>query len=161
MLSHLSHPHPDVPTVDLGGQVLLGVALISPWVSFDYDTPSTKANQDIDMISAFGCKGASKQFLGSVEEDEYTVPLRASPDWWKEVKAEQTLITSGSYEIFASDIASFAEKYRVHNSRTEVYEAKHEIHDQGLIDTMLGYEIPETEKLMQRWIIELSGRVPS
>jgi len=89
MLSHLSHPHPDVPVVDLGGQVLRGVALISPWVSFDYDTPSAKANQDIDMISAFGCKGASKQFLGSVDEDEYTVPLRASPDWWKNAKAEQ------------------------------------------------------------------------
>ena len=144
-----------MPRVDLGGHPLRGVFLISPWVSFDYDTTSARVNKDIDMISAHGCKGASKQFLGSSEEDEYSVPLRASSEWWRGVEAQRSLITSGSYEIFASDIAAFAKKFQVHNPATEVFEAQHEIHDQGLIDGILGYETPASEKYMQRWVIQL------
>ena len=89
------------------------------------------------------------------KEDEYNAPLGASPQWWRGVEALRVLITSGSYEIFASDIAAFAKKFQVHNPETEVFEAKHEIHDQGLIDGILGYAIPESEKYMQRWVVQL------
>ncbi|KAF9636726.1 putative alpha beta hydrolase fold protein [Lasiodiplodia theobromae] len=63
LLSHVLHPHPEVPIVDLapdeagedGGEGsenrLRAAVLISPWVSFDTSTASYARNATRDMIS--------------------------------------------------------------------------------------------------------------
>src|SRR5271156_4305843 len=53
ILSHLSHPHPEVPEIKMEGK-LKAVVAVAPWVSFKTDWPSMKRNAYKDLITPHG-----------------------------------------------------------------------------------------------------------
>jgi hypothetical protein len=56
VISHLMHPHPDVPELKLA-EPFRGILLISPWIAFDYTEPIAKEYR-WDMLV---CNGLNKK----------------------------------------------------------------------------------------------------
>ncbi|KAH7121059.1 Alpha/Beta hydrolase protein [Dendryphion nanum] len=91
-LSHLLHPHPDVPTVKLAVP-LRGALLISPWVSFRTDWDSYTRNLDTDMLVP-GIRRWAAMLMnktntdpetdpGPVTGDSYNDALTNDTEWWQ------------------------------------------------------------------------------
>ena len=63
LISHLLHPHSDVPNIDLN-EPLAGALLVSPWVSFATTDDSVQRNMYSDYVTAPASKRWSSSFLG-------------------------------------------------------------------------------------------------
>ncbi|MCJ1252117.1 hypothetical protein MMC30_009355 [Trapelia coarctata] len=113
LLSHLSHPHPSAPKVDLRGRKLRGAYLISPWVTFAWDASSMRTNERKDYLGQTSLKDCTLKFLGDAKVDAYNVPLSASPDWWKGLPVHDLCVLVGEYEMFLDDILAFAQNLKV------------------------------------------------
>lgn len=113
LVSHISHPHASAPKVDLRGQKLAGMYLISPWVTFDINSRSMQANLQRDYLNPPGFVVPVSSFLGNSAMDEYNVPLNAAPEWWQDLPVKDTCILAGDYEVFRDDVVSIVEKIRV------------------------------------------------
>lgn len=113
VLSSLSHPHPETPTIDLKGSKLAGVFLISPWVTFGINSPSMVSNVDKDYLDLEGIKRSAAQFMGKAKEDSYNTPLSASPEWWQDLKVQDICILGAEYEVFVHDIKALANIVKV------------------------------------------------
>lgn len=50
LLSHILHPHPEVPTKINLSEPLRATVLISPWVDFSTEQPSFERNYQTDML---------------------------------------------------------------------------------------------------------------
>ena len=75
VLSHVLHPLPDVPKLDLSSPFKAAVA-ISPLVSFNVDGPSYKANEHSDVLVSGAPSTALYGALMSCRtEPSYTMPL--------------------------------------------------------------------------------------
>ncbi|KAF4539802.1 Alpha beta hydrolase fold protein [Lasiodiplodia theobromae] len=131
LLSHILHPHPEVPRVDLdpegeedgggggdegGGENRLRAAvLISPWVSFDTTTASYARNATRDMISAASVTRWATLFLGGRPTDPYNEPVDVPAGWWKglDTKAvRDVLFLAGEYEVLLDGILNCVESVR-------------------------------------------------
>ncbi|KAK0628020.1 hypothetical protein DIS24_g10878 [Lasiodiplodia hormozganensis] len=142
LLSHVLHPHPEVPRVDLdpnssaeeddggGGAVAEGqpgngrrrgenplraAVLISPWVSFDTTTASYARNATRDMISAASVTRWATLFLGGRPTDPYNEPVDVPAGWWKglDTKAvRDVLFLAGEYEVLLDGILNCVESVR-------------------------------------------------
>jgi len=49
VLSHLSHPHPEIDPIEVV-ELLAGIAVISPFVTFDLNLPSEKQHRHTDVV---------------------------------------------------------------------------------------------------------------
>lgn len=112
VLSHLSHPHPDIPRLDISGN-LRGVVLLSPWVTFEDTTASNVRNRESDIINTEHLALWSSLFMGDAPKDAYVEPLEAPDDWWRGAKTDGILLVGGSQEIMLDDIISMARKLEV------------------------------------------------
>ncbi len=63
LISHLLHPHSDVPKIDLS-EPLAGVILVSPWVTFRTDDDSVTRNMTSDYVTATAANRWSSSYLG-------------------------------------------------------------------------------------------------
>jgi hypothetical protein len=63
LISHLLHPHSDVPKVELS-EPLAGAILVSPWVKFGTDDDSVKRNMMSDYVTAPAANRWSSSYLG-------------------------------------------------------------------------------------------------
>jgi acetyl esterase/lipase len=113
LMAHLSHPHPAAPRVELAEEKLGGVYLISPWVSFNTGSISTKTNQKKDYLSCARLKEFSNQFVGTFELDGYNMPLSESPSWWQGLQVHNLCVVGGEYEIFLTDIEDWTAAVKV------------------------------------------------
>jgi acetyl esterase/lipase len=148
VLSHLSHPHPDIPALSLPSK-LHAAFLISPWASFNTHTTSFKTNAEKDMFDARTLNRWSSAFLGSDSPfagDFYSEPVLA-PAWWWEKTADmigEVLIWGGGNEILIDGIEEFARRF------TQGFGGKGGIvttvvtpkaaHDEWLAEKLLGYK---------------------
>lgn len=66
VLSHLMHPHPDVPEIKLR-EPLMAALLISPWAQFVPDDESIKRYQASDMVTPGAAKRWSSNYMGSID----------------------------------------------------------------------------------------------
>jgi acetyl esterase/lipase len=119
VLSHILHPHPEVPAVKLE-QPLLGTLLYSPWVGFNTNAriyPSFD-NEPFDIIAPLSLRKWSAMFLnkanpvdaevdpGPVSGDAYTEVCLNDPAWWHgthDVIGEM-FVSYGGYEVLADPI---------------------------------------------------------
>ena len=124
VLSHLLHPHPELPSLRLQGSIG-GAIMISPWVSFCIDYPSMTENARKDNITEHINVTWSQTFLGGKKSDEYAEPLRAHDEWWSSLKSivNEILITAGDDEYLRDSIKAFADRLEV--SRTPDSEGHH------------------------------------
>lgn len=112
ILSHISHPHKAIEPLELS-EPLAGALTISPWVSFSLDYPSVEENKNKDMLTTSILERWQSLYVAGSERDNYTEPLHAPADWWRNLKVRDVLILTGSDDLFRSPIEQFAEKFKV------------------------------------------------
>jgi acetyl esterase/lipase len=112
VLSHLSHPSPDVPEVKIDSK-LKAVVLVAPWVSFKTDWPSSQRNQHKDIVVPAVGRMWSSDYLAGRPTSPYAEALEAPESWWEGAQAEQLLCVAGSDEILIDPITKWVEKYKV------------------------------------------------
>ena len=112
IVSHLSHPSPDFPPVNIDGRIK-AVVLLAPWVSFKFDWPSFHSNKTKDCISIERLKAWSAEYKAGVASNNFMEAVEAPAIWWKGVPVEQLLCTAGSEEILLDSISAWVQKYKV------------------------------------------------
>ncbi|RHZ55345.1 hypothetical protein CDV55_102347 [Aspergillus turcosus] len=157
ILSHLSHPHPDIAgdltlKTNLGGAVM-----ICPWVTFDQTWTSVERNKKKDSVALIPSSISAKHFLGDKPPDNYNEPLRAPLEWWFEVKACQLLLISGDDDIMVDSHRAFATNLSMANPHnTQIIFAADEGHVAPVLDLMLGDRSEfESTKAMKKWLLWL------
>jgi hypothetical protein len=110
LLLHLGHPHPQVPGYSLKNP-LRGALLISPWISFETESPSFKTNKYSDYLTVTALNRASTAFVGPENKhDNYSEPINAPVEWWREVATyavRDVLIWGGGGEVLIDGISTF------------------------------------------------------
>lgn len=138
ILSHLLHPHPEIPPLELDNA--LGAAiLLAPWASFRSDWPSNRYNANKDLVSAHVGDKWSESFLGGKERDGYNEPLSAREGWFEGLGGvvREVLVVGGGDEVLVDCIRALAEILgSVHPHVTTVI-AEGEWHDKP-VNAMLG-----------------------
>lgn len=114
LLSHLAHPHPQeiVPRFSVD-EPLRGTVLLSPWVDFRTDHPSSSENAGRDVISARALNSWARIFLGQTVEDEYNCPAKAPAGWWRDLPVSRIFVGAGGDEVLLDPIRRTAEKMKV------------------------------------------------
>lgn len=104
IISHISHPHPQIPPLHLSAP-FKGILLLSPWVSFGSVSSSGERCKNRDIIQPEIARKWSNAFLGEQKTDEYNEPLSAKVAWWKGLKAEEILLVASADECLTDDVA--------------------------------------------------------
>lgn len=112
LLSHLSHPQPNVNPLHLK-EDLRGAIILSPWVTFDQDSASMKSNAQKDVVERVALKTWSDSFMGNARRDSYNDPKSAPSSWWKGLKVSDICLMAGRDEIFVDDIKALSETMKV------------------------------------------------
>jgi acetyl esterase/lipase len=156
LISHLLHPHPDVPVVKLE-EPLSGLALISPWVSFRTDYPSY-GNEKLDMLAPLALRRWSAMFLnktnstepeadpGPVIGDSWTEACLNDASWWNGLNrvVSSVFVWYGGHEVLRDPVREFEEKLKEgwakgggDDSRIVVVETAREAHVAPIVDVMI------------------------
>ncbi|KKK13561.1 hypothetical protein ARAM_001730 [Aspergillus rambellii] len=157
ILSHLSHPHPDITGgLSLEGH-LSGALMICPWVTFDQTWASIERNKNKDCVALIPSTITAAYFLGTSESDNYNEPLRAPFDWWTGINARQLLLISGEDDIMVDSHNAFATKLRMANPHnTQVVTAVGEGHVAPVLDLMLGDRSEfESTRAIKKWLVSV------
>jgi acetyl esterase/lipase len=127
VLLHMSqHPHPEIVADDQadekktagldlseGEENLGGIFCLGPWIDFNFDRPSEKANRYKDCLSKKSELAWARSYVNGKEPDGWNEPTVAPAEWWKGVRVRDFLILAGSDEILLSGIEEFAQKVQV------------------------------------------------
>lgn len=138
VLSHLLHPHPDIPPLELDGP--LGAAiLLAPWASFRTDWPSEAYNAQKDLVSKWLGNYWSASFLGGMERDAYNEPVHAPAGWFKGLDGivSEVLVVGGADEILVDVIRALAKILEGVHSKVTTVIVEGEWHDRP-INSLLG-----------------------
>jgi acetyl esterase/lipase len=127
-LLHLSHPHPEIDSLELSAP-LAGVFAYAPWVSFSTEWPSMKDNEWKDILTPALLTSWANSYRGSKAADNWNEPFTAPTEWWADVKTERILILAGGDEILLSPIEEFAKKIKSVFPATTYVVGKDESHD--------------------------------
>ncbi|KIX06702.1 uncharacterized protein Z518_04678 [Rhinocladiella mackenziei CBS 650.93] len=152
LLSHLAHPHPELPTTNATDPIA-GTILISPWVTFVTNSPSMSKNLYKDCLDIGTLQKWSKAFIGNAPMDNYTVPLNAEPAWWSGLKTKVLCIVAGGTELFFDDIENFATKVKVHHPEVEFFNSPGEAHDSPISDIVMGFKEGAAARKFCQWIL--------
>lgn len=112
VLSHLSHPHPEIDPIEVV-EPLAGLAVLSPFVTFDLNLPSEKQYRHSDVVDTKSTVRSGEVYLNGKEGDNWSEQRRTTVDWWKGSKVKDALITAGSSEVLLSSLLDFEQKFRV------------------------------------------------
>lgn len=121
LLLHLGRPHPDVSPKEGGiaSPLLLkaplkAALLISPWISFETESPSFQQNRTSDYLTIQALNKASNAYIGpGNEHDEYSEPIKASIEHWTDVAnhaVEKIMIWGGGGEVLIDGIRVFSDR---------------------------------------------------
>ncbi|ETN37761.1 uncharacterized protein HMPREF1541_07384 [Cyphellophora europaea CBS 101466] len=145
VLSHLLHPHPDLPLLKLDSP-LKSLILVAPWTSFRTDFPSAKTNAHRDIVSVEISRRWSTAYLAGAASTPYAEALDVDGDWWKgaDTRVDQILCVVGSDELLLDPITQWVAKYRTATSEghLEFVVGYREIHIAPLIEPFLADAVP-------------------
>ncbi|KAL1882922.1 hypothetical protein Daus18300_000560 [Diaporthe australafricana] len=123
LMSHLVHPLPGAPRIELpDGQRFAGVFLVSPWLSHVDDGLAFRENEYLDMVSAKVVRqatdfvmrdGARLRSSGAWNALGWALPGDMSePTWWDGVGevVSDVLVTVGRNEVLRDEVVSFARR---------------------------------------------------
>lgn len=110
LISHILHPHPDVPTNIKLEEPLRAAIMISPWIDFDLSYGSFDRNGQSDVIGKEVLARWSEAYLGGAALDSYNQPVRALPGWFDNIGTaiEDMLIWGGGKEVLVDSIYKVA-----------------------------------------------------
>lgn len=89
-----------------------GIICLSPWVDFDFNRPSERANRGRDCISVKSELAWARSYTGGNPFDAWSEPAQAPAEWWRGLRVREILVLAGSDEILLSGIADFVDKVR-------------------------------------------------
>ncbi|KAJ5239867.1 alpha/beta-hydrolase [Penicillium chermesinum] len=158
LLSHLSHPHPQVDAVNLSAS-LSGTALLSPWVTFETTSESMKANAHRDALAIPALHKWASLFRGSAPSDPYLEPLSAPANWWQPLLTKKVLITAGADEIFVDDIQKFAAQLSSASKDVEMHTTTGEPHDYLVMEFLMGHPRTQQRDIFEKWALCMSENV--
>jgi acetyl esterase/lipase len=124
LLSHVSHPHPDVSAVKLE-EPLRGTVLYSPWVGFSTEFESFN-EVTLDIMSPLALRKWSAMFLdkadpndpesdpGPVSGDAYTEACHNPVTWWNgfHETVSDVFVSYGSDEVLADSITELEQQMK-------------------------------------------------
>ncbi|KAH8646110.1 Alpha/Beta hydrolase protein [Xylariales sp. PMI_506] len=156
LLSHMMHPHPNLPPLDATGpSTLRGVLLISPWVTFLQTAASVDRNAHKDYLSPWRAKQSSEAFLGSNAEDNYTTPLAAPPEWWSNLPADRVFLLVGSDELIIDDVTALGQNLQKYNtSKFEFFVGEGECHVSPVVEIIIGLPPGLQANKIKQWFSE-------
>ncbi|CRG82861.1 Steryl acetyl hydrolase 1 [Talaromyces islandicus] len=157
VLLHISHhPHPSLldqdepnnnqnnepPSKKINTRSLVetdsylgGIVCLSPWVDFDFDRPSERANRGRDCISAKSELAWANSYTGyNIPFDPWSEPAQAPAEWWKGVRVREFLVLAGSDEILLSGIAEFVDKVQSNFANLRFFVGENEGHVCPIVD---------------------------
>jgi acetyl esterase/lipase len=164
VLSHIAHPHPEIPPLQLPSKIHAAV-LISPWASLTQThTPAFVTNAERDMFDARTLHRWSAAFLGDTSPfagDFYSEPILAAPEWWTPVAdvVGDVLIWAGDNEVLKDGILAFAKKFT--KGFADKGGAVHTVvtpkacHEEMIIERILGYKGDSgtgSNQVVQAWV---------
>jgi hypothetical protein len=171
LLSHILHPHPDVPFVTALASPLAGAILVSPCVISATSAASMIANERTDLVTPRLVErwgglaiGSSETFAQEVEAGRYHAEaLRAPENWWDDLGLVVKMIgiTGGRLEVFADDIAAFGtilhsvsdSKKTADRFNVDVLIAENEVHDGPVLADMFR-QPSEVALKVAGWVVE-------
>ncbi|KAF7185054.1 Esterase [Pseudocercospora fuligena] len=156
LISHLLHPHPDVPKIELS-EPLATAVLISPWVKFSTTDDSWKRNATSDMIPPIAAARWSSLFKGSKPSDEYNEPILADAKWFSGLDkiVKDILVWGGDSEVLIDSIQDFTKTLKAAHPKVDLVVEKGAAHEDFLMDKLLGYSgKAEGTQLIESWIAE-------
>ena len=135
VISHILHPHPKIPPLDLGGEKLGAAILLCPWCSFRTDWPSVSYNAHSDFISAPAGNMWSSSFLGGQKSDAYAEPLTAEPQWWEGLDGivEEVMVLAGGGEVILDSVKELAKELEAVHPKVTTVIAEGEWHDRPIV----------------------------
>jgi len=106
LLSHILHPHPQVPTKIVLDEPFAGAILISPWLNFRTADETITSNATSDLVAVPVGNRWSAAFLGNSPKDNYNQPSMADPSWFSglESAVRDILIWGGGGEVLIAGI---------------------------------------------------------
>ncbi|KAI9754609.1 MAG: hypothetical protein M4579_004638 [Chaenotheca gracillima] len=154
ILSHLSHPHPQLPPLRLT-ENLRGAALFSPWIVLDTSAPSMARNAQKDIIPLDSMDVWSKAYVGDAPPDKFNLPLSAPSEWWSDLKVDDVIIVGGEDEVLVDTIREFSEKFTAGHPKTTTVIAPNEAHVAPVLDRLAGNKGPwQQDEAMRSWLLE-------
>ncbi|KAG9834933.1 flavin-binding monooxygenase, partial [Aureobasidium melanogenum] len=155
LLSHLTHPHPNIAPINLGSESLKGMALISPWVTFSQEADAWKRNAYKDCLSPVAITTWTNEFLQQALQDNYNSPLTAPESWWATIPVSEILVTGGEDEVLVDDIASMIKKLKTQDkAKVHSLIASKEPHDGPLLEMILSKK-SESSQFLTEWTLKL------
>ncbi|KAF1846953.1 alpha/beta hydrolase fold domain-containing protein [Cucurbitaria berberidis CBS 394.84] len=164
LLSHLAHPHPDIPPLSLPSK-LHAALLISPWAALtNTNTPAFVTNAQRDMFDSRTLNRWSTAFLGSDSPfagDFYNEPILAAPEWWEPVAdvVEEVLIWAGDNEVLKDGIEAFASKFTKgfggKGGRVHTIVTPKACHEEMIVERILGYKGDSgtgSQQVVHEWV---------
>ncbi|CAA7262302.1 unnamed protein product [Cyclocybe aegerita] len=121
VVSQILHPIPDIPSVDFQSSKLGAIILISPFVTFDNNSPSWAENGRKDIFPPSFFTHLSGLVKPDIPESQtaYAEAVKAPEGWFKDVDilVSRAFITAGANECLRDDITKFAEAFKeVHSN---------------------------------------------
>ncbi|KAF2468919.1 alpha/beta hydrolase fold domain-containing protein [Lindgomyces ingoldianus] len=163
VLSHLSHPHPDIPALNLPSK-LHAAFLLSPWCSFNTHTPTFLSNAEKDIFDGRALSRWSSAFLGSDSPfagDLYNEPALAPASWWEPTAdvIEEVLIWGGANEILLDGIEEFARRFQKgfggKGGKVSTIITAKAAHEEMILERLLGYKGDSgtgSAQVVQDWV---------
>lgn len=148
VLSHLTHPHPEIPALHLPTK-LHAALLLSPWCSFNIHTPAYIENAEKDPLEGRSLSRWSGAFLGSDSPfagDFYSEPVTAPASWWEGTAdvIDEVLIWGGGNEVLLDGIEEFARRftkgYGGKGGRVNTVVTPKAAHIEMILELLLGYK---------------------
>ncbi|KAI9843656.1 MAG: hypothetical protein M1838_002514 [Thelocarpon superellum] len=103
VLSHLVHPHPQIPPLSPPGP-FAGAVLLCPWTNFNCMANAYYRNMYKDCIGIDHITKWGRAFLGDAKADAYNQPMTAPAGWFKGLPVEKMLVVGGGDEVMIDDI---------------------------------------------------------
>ncbi|KAF8248380.1 alpha/beta-hydrolase [Wilcoxina mikolae CBS 423.85] len=169
LISHILHPHPDIPPLSLTTP-LAGVALISPpTLISNASADSFIRHKDIDILAADTCQHwtalmtENTPFSDELEAGKYWgEPAPAPESWWSGLGnvTRKMLVTAGEEEVLVDDTKVFMKKMEgVQKTEEEGFWfesviAKGEVHDAPLMDFVINAKKSETTVKSAEFVVK-------
>jgi acetyl esterase/lipase len=150
LISSILHPHSGIPSLTLPSP-LNGVFLISPWVSFSTDAKSIEENKENDMFPIASMVDWAGKYVTPEERNNYSEPVRAKAEWWKDAPVDSILMVCGDSEMFRDDTMVFAETLTEAGLNLEFVNCPLETHVECTLELGPGMEPSFMSKSVRGW----------
>ncbi|KAJ0413199.1 Alpha/Beta hydrolase protein [Aspergillus carlsbadensis] len=154
LISHISHPSPDVPSLDIA-EPLRALVCLSPWVSFRHDWPSMRRNECKDIDAKDVTERWARGYLNGRSTNYYVEACDAPEAWWDGARVEQTLVLAGGDEVLLDPIMGWVAMFSKSNPDTTLVVGQGECHIAPLMWPLFG-DRHETQQgaALKSWLSE-------